>query len=244
MGELTHGARQLGKGFAFLKTRPKLFVLGVIPALVVFLVLGALFVVLALQASNLAAWATPFADDWADPLRGLLRLLLVLALLLGTFVLFSAVFVGLTLAVGDRFYERIWRETEAALGGEVPPEGLGFLRSLRDGVALMGLGLLTSVLVLASGFVPFVGPLVGAVLGVLLSGRLLARELVARPLEARGFDRDAQRALLAPHRTRLLGFGVLTQLCFLIPLGGVLVMPAAVVGATMLARDALDAAPR
>ena len=36
-----------------------------------------------------------------------------------------------------------------------------------------------------------------------------------------------------------LGFGVAVFLCFLIPLGAILVMPAAVAGATLLSREAL-----
>ncbi len=86
---------------------------------------------------------------------------------------------------------------------------------------------------------PVVGPAVGIVLGTAFSGRLVARELLGRPLEARGLDAAAQRTLLAPYRSRVLGFGVATQLCFLVPLGAVLVMPAAVAGAAMLARDVL-----
>jgi CysZ protein len=39
----------------------------------------------------------------------------------------------------------------------------------------------------------------------------------------------------------MLGFGVMVQLCFLVPFGAVLMMPAAVVGSTMLAREVLDA---
>jgi CysZ protein len=39
----------------------------------------------------------------------------------------------------------------------------------------------------------------------------------------------------------VLGFGVATQLCFLVPLGAVATMPAAVAGSTMLARELLDA---
>ena len=93
--------------------------------------------------------------------------------------------------------------------------------------------------VLLVGFLPVVGPLVGAVLGLLVSGRLLASELLTRPLEARGIDRDARRALLRRTAAAVLGFGVATQLCFLIPLGAIVVMPAAVVGATGLARDLL-----
>jgi len=73
-----------------------------------------------------------------------------------------------------------------------------------------------------------------------VSGRLLAGELLSRPLEARGMDRVARAEVLRRDRASVLGFGVATQLCFLVPLGAVAVMPAAVAGATMLARDLLE----
>ncbi len=76
----------------------------------------------------------------------------------------------------------------------------------------------------------------------MVAGRALAGELLSRPLEARGLDRRARAALLRPHRGRVLGFGAATQVFFLIPLGAIAVMPAAVAGATMLARDLLAAA--
>ena len=41
----------------------------------------------------------------------------------------------------------------------------------------------------------------------------------------------------------VLGFGIATQLCFLIPLGAVVTMPAAVAGATMLSRELIDRRP-
>ena len=43
-------------------------------------------------------------------------------------------------------------------------------------------------------------------------------------------------------RARILGFGVATQLCFLVPLGAIITMPAAVAGATVLARSLLETA--
>ena len=55
-------------------------------------------------------------------------------------------------------------------------------------------------------------------------------------------DRAARKALLKDHEPTMLGFGVAVQLCFVVPFGAVLMMPAAVVGSTMLAREALDAA--
>ncbi len=79
-------------------------------------------------------------------------------------------------------------------------------------------------------------------LGFVLAGRVLAGELLSRPLEARGMDRHARADLLRPHRGRVLAFGAATQAFFLVPFGAIAVMPAAVVGATMLARDLLDAA--
>jgi CysZ protein len=80
------------------------------------------------------------------------------------------------------------------------------------------------------------------VLGILLSGRLLAMELSSRAFEARGIPSTDRRRLLRGHRAKLLGFGVATQLCFMVPLGAVLTMPAAVAGSTILARSVLDAA--
>jgi len=235
------GVTHLGWGFGTWRTRPRLMLLGVVPALVVLLVLGAAVVALLLVVGDLAAWATPFADDWAAPVRGLVRALLAVAVVLAALLLASTSFVALTLVVGDPFYERIWLRTEEALGGPPPGEGPGFWASTRDGAALAAVGLLASVVVLGVGLVPVVGPVVGVLLGVLLSGRLLARELLSRPLAARGLDRAQQARLLRGHRGRVLGFGLATQLCFLVPLGAVAAMPAAVVGSTRLARDLLAA---
>jgi CysZ protein len=241
--ELSHGASYLGRGFGFVRSRPKLLLLGALPALIVFLVLAAVYVTLLVFVGDLVSWATPFADDWPEALRWLTRVLLALAVLVGAFLLFTSVFVGLTLTVGDPFYERIWRETEAALGGPVPDGEVGFVQSVKDGFRLAAMGVVSSVVVLGSGFVPVVGTAAGIVIGVLLSGSLLGRELLGRALGPRGLDDQAQQALLSPYRRRTLGFGVVTQLCFFIPLGGVLVMPAAIAGATMLVRDVLDATP-
>ena len=42
--------------------------------------------------------------------------------------------------------------------------------------------------------------------------------------------------MLGSRRALTLGFGVATWLLFLVPLGAIIVMPAAVAGATMLSR--------
>ncbi len=236
-----HGAGFLFRGLKMWRQRPALMLLGLVPAAVVLVVLVGLFVAILLVADDLIEWATPFADDWSDLWQGLLRIGLYVAVVIGSLFLSMITFTGLTLAVGDPFYERIWKETELMIGGVVPDKGVGWLRGARDGLLLVLLGLATTILVFVIGLVPVVGPVVGPLLGLVIGGRLLAGELVSRALEARGMDRAAQKALLAGHRPTMLGFGVVVQLCFVIPFGAVLMMPAAVVGSTMLAREVLDA---
>ncbi len=233
------GAGFLLRGLGLWRTRPGLMALGVVPALIVLAVLLAGLVTLTAVVGDVVAWATPFARDWTPVLRGGMRLLLAVAVLLGAAVGSTLVFTGLTLAVGDPFYERIWRATEELLGDPPVGGGPGFWRSARDGAVLAGIGLLLSVLLLVVGFLPVVGTAVALAGGLLVSGRLLALELLSRPLEARGLDRRARRDLVATQRATVWSFGVATQACFLVPGGAVAVMPAAVAGATMLARDLL-----
>ena len=239
MSDFGSGVACLGRGWRLLRQRPGLLLLGMVPALIVWLVLVAAFLALVLNLGSVAAWLTPFADDWASGIRTLVRAFLAVALVVGAVLLWSATFTGLTLTVCDPFYERIWRACEDMLGPVKLGDGLGFWHSARDALVLALVGLGTSVLVLLSGFIPLVGPLLGITLGLLFSGRLLARELVSRPLEARGLDAAAQKALLEPHRRRVLGLGIATQACFFVPFGGVLVMPVAVAAATVLVRDVL-----
>lgn len=234
------GPSYLVRGLGTWRRRPGLMLLGMVPALLVLLAVLAALVALLLHVGDLVAWATPFADDWSGSLRDLLRLGLAVLVVLGFVVVSSLTFTAITLTVGDPFYEKIWAETERMLGGDVPDQGPGLWKSVKDGAALAGTGLLLGVGVFVLGLLPVVGAVVGLVLGVTVSGRLLAGELLSRPLEARGLDRVARAEVLRRDRATVLGFGVATQLCFLVPLGAVAVMPAAVAGATMLARDLLE----
>lgn len=234
------GVGMLLRGFGFWGRRPGIMLLGLVPAAIVFVVVLGALVALALVMPGLTDWLTPFADAWEDPWPMLLRGAIGAIMFGAAIVLAAVTFTALTLAVGDPFYERIWRGVELELGGDVPERGLGFWRSVRDSAALIGFGLLTAVGVAITGFVPLVGAVLAPTLGVVLSGRLLALELSSRAFEARGISADARRALLRPHRAQVLGFGVATQLCFMIPLGAIITMPAAVAGSTLLARSALD----
>ena len=238
------GAAFLLRGLRLWRERPRLMLLGIVPAVIVGVLLAGAFVALVVYADDLISWATPFADGWSETIRSVFRGLLWLLVVAGAGMLAIVTFTGLTLAVGDPFYEKIWKEVELSLGGTVPDRGVGWLRGIADGLVLVVMGIVTAVMVFAIGLLPLVGAVVGFALGLVLSGRLLAGELVSRPLEARGLDRAQRAALMRQHRGAMLGFGVCVQACFLVPLGGIAVMPAAVAGATYLAREALDRAPR
>ncbi|WP_309648911.1 EI24 domain-containing protein [Nocardioides sp.] len=240
---MTSGAGYLLRGFGLWRRRPGLMLLGMLPALLVFAVLATAFVVLLLRLPELVGWLTPFVDGASDLVRTLVRVGLALALVLGSLALAASTFVGVTLAVGDPCYARIWRETELMLGGEVPDAEVGAWRAVRDGLVLVLGSALAGLLVVIAGFLPLVGALLGAVLGLVVGGWLLARDLLGRPLEARGLDARGRADLARGQRGTVLGFGIAVQASFLVPLGAVLVMPAAVAGATMLARDLVATGP-
>lgn len=237
---MTVGAGYVLRGFSLWRRRPGLMLLGMVPAALVALVLLAAFVVLLLQLTDLVRWLTPFVDDSADQWRVAVRLSAAVVIVVGSLALAASTFVGLTLVVGDPFYARIWRETELMIGGSVPDGELGTWRATRDAVVLMLVGVAASVVVVVVGLLPLVGTVIGAVLGLVVSGWMLAGDLLARPLEARGLDAAQRHALARGDRGPVLGFGVTVQAFFLVPLGAVLVMPAAVAGATMLARDLVE----
>lgn len=242
--EFAAGVRTLFRGFGYWRERPGLMTLALLPALIAFALLGAALVPLALSLDSVAALITPFAEEWLLGWRTALRIAVGAVIFIATLVVAVALFTALTLLIGDPFYQRIWRAVEADLGKPPTAEG-SFWTTVSEGIRLIITAVLVAVLVLVVGLVPVIGGPVAAVLGVVLSGRVLARELMARAFDARDLDGVARTGLFAARRARVLGFGVATQLCFLIPLGPIFVMPAAVAGATMLARTLLDeATPR
>ena len=242
MSRFFSGVGMLLRGFGFWRRRPEVMLLGLIPAAIVFLVVLAALIALGLSLPGLTEWLTPFADEWDDPWPALVRGAIGAIVLAAAVVLAAVTFTALTLAVGDPFYERIWRAVELDLGGEVPEHGAGLWRSILDSGRLIAIGLLTAMGVAATGLIPIIGAVLAPTLGVILSGRLLAMELTSRAFEARGIRSTARRSVLRGRGAELLGFGVATQLLFMVPLGAIFTMPAAVAGSTMLARSALDAA--
>ncbi|MFI5832121.1 EI24 domain-containing protein [Micromonospora sp. NPDC051300] len=237
------GAGLLLRGFGMYVRSPKLMLLGVVPALISGVLYLALFATLIYFVDDLATWLTPFADDWSSTPRGLLRVAAGLAVVGVAALVGVLTFTAVTLAVGDPFYEAISERVEDRLGGtpgmvEVP-FWASMRRSIADSLRLVAVSALVGVPLFAAGFIPLVGQTVVPVVGALVGGWFLALELVGAPFQRRGMRLPDRRSRLRADRPTALGFGVAVFLCFLIPLGAVLVMPAAVAGAALLARRSL-----
>ncbi|MEU3453969.1 EI24 domain-containing protein [Micromonospora sp. NPDC006766] len=243
VGRFFSGAGLLLRGIGLYVRSPGLMLLGVVPALISGALFVGAFVALAYVVDDLAALVTPFADDWPATWRGLVRAIAGLALLGLGGLLGVLTFTAVTLVIGDPFYEAISERVEDRLGGtpgavEVP-FWASLRRSLADSLRLVAVSALLGVPLFAAGFIPVVGQTVVPVIGAAVGGWFLAVELVGAPFYRRGMGLAERRALLRVDRPTTLGFGVAVFVCFLIPLGAVLVMPAAVAGATLLARRSL-----
>jgi len=236
--EFFTGVRTLLRGFGMWKSHTRLLALGLIPAFIAWALLLAAAVPLLIWLGPITDWMTPFADGWPEPWLGLLRFGLGAVIVIAALALSAAIFTALTLTIGDPFYQRIWRGVERSLGEE-PTGETGLRTTIGEGIRLVVLGILVALLTLLIGVLPLVGGVTASVIGVLLNGRLLARELTGRAFDARGLSGYSRSELLGSGRARVIGFGVATQLCFLVPFGAIVTMPAAVAGSTLLARDLL-----
>jgi CysZ protein len=233
------GASLLGRGLSIVLRRPRLLGLGLVPALISGALYVAALITLIAFLPELTGAVTWFANDWATGWHDVLRILAGLSLLGAAALLGVLTFTAVTLLIGDPFYERISSLVEAQYGGVPSSAEVVWWRTLGDSLRLIALSILFGIPLFALGFVPVVGQTVAPVLGVAVGGWLLAVELTGVPFQRRGQRLAARRRVLRAHRPLVLGFGMAVFLSFLIPLGAILLMPAAVAGAALLARRAL-----
>ena len=239
MHEFLAGVRLLGGGWTWWRRRPGAMARGLIPAVIVGALVLAALIALVANLGTIGERLTPFADGWSPAWEQAAELAAQGVVLVAVVVLVVVTFTALTLTVGEPFYDRIWRAVEQDTTGTVPDGSTGVWRGAVDGLALVARGLVAAAAAGLLGLVPVVGAPLGWITGVTLTGWVLAHELSSRALVARGLSRRERNALLRGHRARALGFGVATQLCFLVPGGAVATMPAAVAGSTLLAQSVL-----
>ncbi|GIG57705.1 membrane protein [Longispora fulva] len=242
------GVGYLGKGIGLWFRSPRLLALGLIPAIIAGAVLLTAMIFFWVNVGDIATWMTPFADSWDETGRDVFRFTAA-ALLVGVSLLLGVLlYTALTLAIGDPFYEKISERVEDSRGGVTGEVQLSLARSIGrsivDSLRLVGKSLLFGIVLFALGFIPVVGQTVVPVLGALVGGWFLTMELTSVPFERRGLRVWDRRRILKGRRALAVGFGTATFLCFLVPGGAILVTPAAVAGATLLAREVLGERPQ
>jgi CysZ protein len=225
------------RGLRLMARRPGLYLLGVVPGLISFLILAAAVTAVVAGLDGEVRVLTGFTQGWATWLRTTIDVAARIAVV-GVSVLISIwAFTSLALFLGQPFFERICSVLDDEAGVAPGPASniltdmlIGLRDSLRVGVlvAVVGLGLFLAE------FIPVVGQTVVPVLAALFGGWTLVVELTGPPFTRRGFDLVARRARLHQHRAEALGLGVMIFVVFLIPLGAVLFMPVAVAAATVL----------
>ena len=173
--------------------------------------------------------------DWLAWLHGLLWLLFILGALIVVFYTFTAVANLIGAPFNSLLAERVARlETPRAATPPVAPTDwkellLSPLAELNKLLYFVG----WAIPLLLLSFVPGLN-IAAPLLWALFSAWMLALEYADYPLGNRGLTPRQQRQLLRQNWPLALGFGGMTLLLTLVPLLNFLVMPAAVIGATLL----------
>ncbi len=245
--EFGAGFGLLARGFRIVLADRSLIARGALPVLVTSVVLFGALTLLALNAADLVAWATPFADDWSQTWRAAVRFAVGISVVVAAAAVSVLLFSALTLVIGGPFYESIAEEVEdKVLGGVPEAQRVGWARSawigLRDAVRLVLLMLLWSVPLFLAGFIPVLGQTVVPVLAVCVGSWLLAVELTAIPFVRRGRSLAERRRVLRRSRSMTIGFAAPVYLLCQVPFAALLVFPAAMAGGTLLAHRLGDPA--
>ncbi|MEV6959475.1 EI24 domain-containing protein [Streptomyces sp. NPDC051207] len=243
MRDLGVGLGYLLKGQRWVARHGRQYGFGLLPGLITLVLYAAALVSLALWGDNLVGWATPFADDWTSPWQGLFRGFLTAVLFVLALLLSVVTFTAVTLLIGQPFYESLSERVDRDVSpdGTAPESNLPLWRELwisgRDSLRVVLRAAVWGVLLFALGFVPVLGQTAVPVIGFLVTGFFLTEELAAVALQRRGVELRDRLTLLRSRRTLVWGFGTPLAVSFLVPFVAVFLMPGAVAGATLLARD-------
>jgi CysZ protein len=242
--------RDLGVGFGYLikgqrwvSRHGKQFGFGLLPGLITLVLYAAALIALALWGADFVGWATPFADDWSSPWLGLFRGMLTVVLFALSLLLAVITFTAVTLLIGQPFYESLSEavDRDVSPDGTAPESNLPLWQEVwisgRDSLRIVVRAVLWGVLLFALGFIPVAGQTVVPVIGFFVTGFFLTEELAAVALQRRGVVLRDRLALLRSRKTLVWGFGTPLGLAFLVPFVAVFLMPGAVAGATLLARE-------
>lgn len=205
-----------------------------------YVALPILFNMILVGAASL--WGVRLINEWTGALAGwlpqwlawlywVLMPLLVLTLVLALAYFFSTILMMLMAPINGLLSEKVDR----LQGAQLPPESLWSLTKRTFWRELVKLGYLLPryVLLLILGFIPII-QLGVPFLWMLVTCWVMALQYIDYSFDNRQLPFEQTKKALHQDRLTVLGFGAVVALLFTIPVLNWFVMPAAIIGATLM----------
>ena len=223
---LAAGAWQVPAGFVFLIQRPRLWALALLPALLAVGLVSGGFVLGLYAAPPVEAALTP-GTERLPPVVGAI---LALTVWIATLTAGLALGLAAALLLGAPLLDKLSRETERLARGDLRSASPGTVWEVKEAVRGAAYFMAAAPGIFLLGLIPVVGP----VLGALWAGRTLSFQLTDLSLGRHGLDFAARRTWHRTYRAESLGFGLTALIVLLVPCANLLLVPALVIGATLL----------
>jgi len=234
-GNITQGANYLARGASLLK-HPSLRLFVIIPLLVNMLIFGSLIWMGLSYLSDLMDSLLGRVPEWLDFIGWILWPLIGLTLSLITGYLFTAV----ALIIASPFNALLAEKAEELITGRPVDslEGLGAAlmampRGILREIAKLLYYVPMAIFVLLLSFIPGLNAL-APLLWFLLGAWMMSIQFVDYPMDNHQLSFADVKEAVRSRRLSSMGFGGLVALCTGIPVVNFFVVPAAVVGATLL----------
>lgn len=240
-GNISEGARYLTRG-ARLLSHPSLRMFVIIPLLVNILIFGSLIGLGFSYLVDLMASMLARIPDWLDFIQWILWPLIAISVSLISGYLFTA----MALIIASPFNALLAEKAEELVTSRPVNslEGLGAAllgvpRGIIREIAKLLYYVPMAVFVLLVSFIPGVNA-VAPVLWFLLGAWMMSIQFVDYPMDNHQLGFADVKEAVRSRRLSSMGFGGLVALCAGIPVVNFFVVPAAVVGATLLWVEELD----
>lgn len=208
----------------------------ILPLLLNIVLMGGAFWWLFTRLSDWIPAIMSYVPSWLQWLNYLIWPLAVISVLL----VFSYLFSTIANWIAAPFCGLLAEQLEARLTGAVPPN-TGIADVLKDTPRIMKREwqkfcwyLPRALLLLALYFIPGIGQTLAPILWFLFSAWMLAIQYCDYPFDNHKVPFDTMRAALRTNKTTQLQFGSLVNICTLIPIVNLFIMPVAVCGATAM----------
>ena len=188
--------------------------------------------------SNFSAWVDALIKlwlpdwGWLEYLVFLLWPLFAVLLVLLVYYGFSVIANIIAAPFNGILAERVEQRARGAILSEPPSLWRMVPRAIVRELAKLAYFIPRLVLLFIIGFIPLIN-LATPVLWFIFSAWMMAIQYIDYPMDNNGVSFKQMKGLLGQRRWSALGFGSVVQLGMLVPLLNLILMPAAVIGATL-----------